>query len=136
SNYDVLLVYDQPDAPSGELDSVGAQLASTLDTFTRAGGVVVLLSGATGVGEMPEFASSAGLAAIDSESDYTNLLAHNQASGDVVGFGVVTPFRTLANSCTFTTSETPASDIVFVVTDTDPADGVGEPLVLHKIVTP
>ena len=85
---------------------------------------------------MPEFTTSSGLADVGTESGYTGSLAHIQASGDVIGFGVVSPFLTLNNSCTFTTGETPSSDTVFVVTDTDPSSGLGAPIVLHKIVTP
>ncbi len=134
SNYDVLLVYDQPLAATGELASEGTELAPTLESFTQSGGVVVVLS--SGTGEMDDFASDANLASIGTESDYTGELAYNQASGDVVGLGVVTPFLTLANSCTFETSETPSGESVFVVTDTPPSNGLGEPIVLHKVVTP
>ena len=135
SNYDVFLVYDQPNAATGELASAGAQLATTVTAFTRGGGVAVLLSGATGIGEMGEFATSAGLAAIGTETPYSSL-AYIQGSGDVLTVDVVAPFQTLESSCTFATSEIPSSDTIFVFTDTDPTVGVGEPIVLHRVVTP
>ena len=136
ANYDVFLVYDQALAPSGALATAGAELAATLDTFTAPGGVAVVLSGATGVAEMPEFASSANLVSAIGELDYTDELAYVQASGDVVGFGLLTPFLTLPSSCTVQTSDAASSNFVFVVTDTAPADGVGNPVVVHRIVTP
>jgi hypothetical protein len=136
ADYDVFLVYDQSLALAGQLAVAGAQLAPTLDAFTAPGGVAVVLSGGTGIGEMPAFATNANLANVSAETDFTGELVHNQASGDVVGFGVITPFLTLANSCTFATSETPSSTTVFVVTDTQPSLGIGAPVVLHKIVTP
>jgi hypothetical protein len=135
-NYDVFLVYDQSQAASGQLAAAGAQLAATLDAFTSPGGVVVVMSGGTGIGEMPAFATSAGLANISAETPYTSELAYNRASFDVIGFGVISPFLTLASSCTLTTTEAPASDTVFVVTDTAPTMGVGAPVVLHKISAP
>jgi hypothetical protein len=135
SNYDVFLVYDQPNAPSGELAAAGTQLAATLTAFTRGGGVAVLLSGATGIGEMNEFATSSTLAAIGTESPYSSL-AYIQGSGDVLTVDVVAPFLTLDSSCTFATSEVPSAETIFVFTDTDPTLGVGAPIVLHRVVTP
>ena len=135
SSYDVFLVYDQPNAPTGALAAAGAQLAATVTAFTRGGGVAVLLSGATGIGEMGEFATSAGLAAIGTETPYSSL-AYIQGSGDVLTVDVVAPFLTLDSSCTFTTSEIPSADTIFVFTDTEPTVGVGAPIVLHKVVTP
>ena len=135
SNYDVFLVYDQPNAPTGELAAAGAQLATTVNAFTRGGGVAVLLSGATGIGEMGAFATASGLAAIGTETPYSSL-AHIQSSGDVLTVDVVAPFLTLDNSCTFATSETPSADTILVFTDTEPTVGVGSPIVLHRVITP
>jgi hypothetical protein len=73
---------------------------------------------------------------VGAESDWTGELVYNQASGDAIGLGVITPFTTLPLSCTFATSESPSGNTVFVVTDTNPSDGVGEPVVIHKTVTP
>jgi hypothetical protein len=136
SDYEVLLVYDQELAPAGELATTGATLAPVLDPFTRGGGVVIILSSGLGVAEMPQFASATGLAAVGAETAYTFEMAHMRASGDALGIGVVTPFVTLPESCSFATTETPATDTVFVTTDTAPAMGLGAPIVLHKIVTP
>jgi hypothetical protein len=134
-NYDVFLVYDQSQAQSGELAAAGAQLSSVLDDFARAGGVVLLLSGGGGVAEMGEFSTSAGLLDVGLESDWTGEIAHNQASGDAVGIGVVTPFATSPLTCTFETTEMPSASTVYVVTDTNANDGVGLPIVVHKTVS-
>ncbi len=135
SSYDVFLVYDQQQASPGQLAAAGSQLAVTLEAFTVGGGVAVLLSGATGAGEMGEFATAAGLAAIGVETPYSQL-AYVRANADVISVNVISPFQTLASSCTFATTETPSSDVVFVVTDTPPGGGTGAPIVLHKVVTP
>jgi len=135
SNYEVFLVYDQAAASSGELAAAGTQLSDTLNAFTIGGGIVVILSGAVGVGEMNEFATAAGLAAIGQETQFTSL-AYVRANADVIGVNVVSPFQTLDNSCTFATSETPSADTFFVVTDTPPGSATGAPIVLHKVVAP
>jgi len=135
SSYDVFLVYDQPQAASGELAAAGAQLATTLSAFTIGGGVAVMLSGATGVGEMGEFAAAAGLADIGVETPYSSL-AYVRSSADVIGIDVISPFQTLEASCTFATPEVPSTDTIFVVTDTAPGGDIGTPIVLHKVVAP
>jgi hypothetical protein len=134
SDYEVLLVYDQAGAGAGELAAAGGQLATVLDDFTIAGGVVLVLS--SGTGTMGEFATSAGLANVGVETDHTFELVYNQANGDAIGLGVVTPFISLLESCTFDTTETQSANTVFVATDTNPVDGLGRPVVLHKIITP
>jgi len=135
SSYDVFLVYDQVRAGTGELAAAGTQLADTLNTFTIGGGVVVMLSGADGIGEMNEFASAAGLAAIGQETPFDSL-AYVRASADVISVNVVSPFQTLDSSCTFATTEMPSGDTAFVVTDTAPGGALGAPIALHKVVTP
>jgi hypothetical protein len=48
----------------------------------------------------------------------------------------VTPFVALYESCTMTTSAVPDADTVFVVSDTAPGDGIGNPVVIHRILEP
>ncbi len=57
--YDVFVVLDQPGAPTGDLAATGTAWASRLDGFVLAGGTVVVLAGAGGVGEMGSFVSNA-----------------------------------------------------------------------------
>jgi hypothetical protein len=85
---------------------------------------------------MPEFSTSAGLLDVGVESDWTDALVYNQASGDAIGLGVVSPFVTSPMSCTFETNEPPSASTVFVITDTAPSEGVGQPVVVHRSVSP
>ncbi|MEZ4229096.1 MAG: hypothetical protein R3B89_08035 [Polyangiaceae bacterium] len=129
----VLLVYDQTTAPTGELATAGATLQASIDSFTRGGGVVITLSG--GTGEMDQFLTQSGLLPLTSLTEVTGQLLHNRAPGDAVGLNVLTPFVAPQTSCTFQTSLTPSSLDVFVVRD-QPAPGVGEASVIHRIRQP
>jgi hypothetical protein len=136
ADYDVFLVYDQPNAPAGVLGAAGSDWASELDGFARAGGVVIVMSGGTGRAEMDELVSAAGLLPVSDETDATFQVAYNHAPGDIIGANVVSPLVTLYESCSMTTTATPSASTIFVVTDTDPADGTGRPIVVHRIVAP
>jgi hypothetical protein len=133
---DVLLIYDQRNAPAGTLGELGAQWAQALDDFALKGGVVVVLSGTSGSGEMTAFISGAGLLAT---TGATALVAgqslYNRAPGDAVGVGVLSPFAARKESCAFTTSEVPSGSSVFVVSDVSATGGQGSPVVVHKIRT-
>ncbi len=133
SSVQVLVVYDQTQAPTGELATAGAALQASLDAFTQGGGVVITLSG--GTGEMDQFLSQSGLLALTGMTEVTGQLLHNRAPGDAVGLNVLTPFVAPRTSCTFQTTVTPSSLDVFVIRD-QPAPSVGEPTVVHRIRQP
>jgi hypothetical protein len=133
SQHDVVLVYDQPLAAAGTLATIGASWAAGLDAFAAGGGTVVALSSATGVAQMDDLMTSGGLL------DVSDLLAkpsgqlYNNAPGDAIGLGVVSPFAVRRDTCTFQTSATPGPSTVFVVTDADPAQAQGNAVVVHRI---
>lgn len=140
-SYDVLMIYEQSSAPAGELGEVGVEWQDSLvlDSFTRAGGVVIALDGAQGTAEMPELLSSSGLLAVDGHAaiatnDSTTRF-YNRAPADALAVNVVSPFSPISNSCTFETALTPSAETVFVVTDA-PSPDAGEPVVIHRIVVP
>lgn len=140
-NYDVFLIHDQSQAPAGELASIGAawQNSMVLDSFARAGGVIVVLNGARGTGEMAEFIDASGLVSLDGHTpilpEDTTTRFYNRAPGDALGINVVSPISPLPFSCTFDTQVAPDSESVFVVTDA-PAPDPGSPVVVHRIVAP
>lgn len=140
-SYDVFLVYEQANAPAGDLELLGANFRNSmvLESFARAGGVVVVLEGGQGTGEMSKFISAAGLLEIDGHRpiaiDDTTTRFYNRAPGDVLGVNVISPLSSIPYSCTFETSVAPSADTVFVITDADRPD-VGAPAVLHKIFSP
>ncbi|HEY8943115.1 MAG TPA: hypothetical protein VIM73_02585, partial [Polyangiaceae bacterium] len=136
-NYDVFLIYDQSAAPPGELATVGQswQNSMVLEAFARAGGVIVVLDGAQGTGEMAEFIDQAGLLELNGHTpiapEDTTTRFFNRAPGDALGINVVSPLSPVPNSCTFDTPVAPSSESVFVITD-----DANTPVVVHRIVAP
>lgn len=140
-NYDVFLIYEQSTAPAGELAALGAdwQKSLVLESFARAGGVIIALDGAQGSGEMPEFLAASGLLEVNghtaiAEDDGTTRF-YNRAPADALAVNVVSPFSPVSNSCTFESALTPSSETVFVVTDA-PSPAAGDPVAVHRIVVP
>jgi hypothetical protein len=129
-NFDVLVVYDQPDAPPGTLAAVGATLRDALFEFNAAGGVVIVLASAEGTGEMHRLITQAGLLDVTGLSRATNLESFNRAPSDAVGATVLNQFLALDASCTFATPTSPDANNIFVVTDS--ATG-GAPMVVHQV---
>lgn len=140
-DYDVFLIYEQADAPAGQLASIGAtwQTTGVLQSFAEAGGVIIALDGAQGTSEMASFIDAAGLLALNGHTpiavDDTTTRFFNRAPGDALGVGVVSPLSPVPYSCTFDTAVTPSSDTVFVVTDAA-APMLGNPVVVHRTVAP
>lgn len=136
-DYDVLLVLDQPNAPSGSLSTIGTSWAAPIDAFLRSGGTVVVLAGDQGRGEMPALLTSAGLLPVTAQTNVEGQQLSNRAPADAVGINVLTPFLALPSTCTFTTSATPDTATVFVVTDAPASSGMlGAPVVVHRVVVP
>jgi hypothetical protein len=140
-NYDVFLIYEQPNAPAGELAALGAAWGGSLvlDSFARAGGVIVVLDGAQGTGEMTEFIDAADLLSVEGHDAIpitdTTTRFYNRAPGDALGINVVSPLSPVPNSCTFDTMAVPSPETVFVITNAAaPADG--QPAVVHRILAP
>jgi hypothetical protein len=128
---DVLLIHDQPNAPSGTLASLGATWAASLTAFAQAGGVIVILDGGTGVDEMPGFVSATGLLVVGSDtllSDGTALEVDSNT--DVVGIGVLSPYAAESHSVTVDT-EPNGGSVVWVVDVPNP-ESSPSPVVVHK----
>ena len=132
-NYDVLLVYDQQLAPSGALATLGQSWLSTLDTFTRTGGIVIVLSSDEGTREMHQFIAQSGLIAeVSGQTDATGASLYNRERSDAVGFNVFGEFRALSFSCTYQIAAAPP-DMAFVITDAPDDSGItGNPSVIHS----
>jgi hypothetical protein len=139
ADYDVFLVYEQASAAPGQLAALGAQWATSgvLQSFAEAGGVIIVLDGAQGTGEMAEFIDAADLLALNGHNaialDDATTRFFNRAPGDALGLGVVSPLSPVPYSCTFDTTVTPSNDTVFVVSDAA-APAVGNPVVVHRTV--
>jgi len=133
--YEVFVVYDQPNAPNGTLGTVGTTLNLTLESFARAGGVIVVLDGGTGVAEMDLFMTNAGLLPVTGETNINATQVFNRAPADAIGANVLSPYLTQKETCTFTTSATPDASTVFVITD-QVGPPLGSPVVVHRIQLP
>jgi len=131
TSFQVLVVLDQTAAPAGAMAALGTSWASTLATFTLAGGIVIVLDGGTPVGEMPAFSSGTGLLSVTAHAPLaTGTQVLDVAPGDAVGVGVVSPYGAGKNSVTITT-EPAGGNVVYVIED--PSDsGPGLPVVVHK----
>jgi hypothetical protein len=136
-DYDVLVVLDQPNAPAGELASMGVAWQTSLERFVGSGGTVIVLGGSEGVAEMPDFITSAGLLAVD---DATSLPSgaslYVRAPSDGVGVNALSPFQSVGETCAYSTSQSPDPSTVYVVTDTPPGAELGGPVVIHRVSTP
>ena len=135
TDYDVFLIYDQTAAPKGQMATVGNtwQTSSVVDSFAAAGGMVVVLTG--GKSEMDQFLSNSRLMDVTGETVVSTGFLYNRAPADALGANVISPFSAPMNSCTFTTSLTPDSDNIFVVTDAA-TPLVGAPVVVHRVIEP
>jgi hypothetical protein len=133
-DYDVVLVHDQPVAAAGTLGPIGATWATPLDTFAKAGGVIVALDGASGSGQMPALITSAGLLDL---AGHTSIAAGTQvaivAAGDKVGTLVVSPYAVVARSVTFQSNQPNGGNVVFVAQERVGA-ALGDPVVIHRVV--
>ena len=131
NKFQVLIVHDQTTAASGVLAALGTSWASTLATFTQAGGIVIVLDGGTGTGEMPAFSTATGLLSVTAHSPLvTGTQVFDVAPGDAVGVGVVSPYGAGRNSVTITT-EAAGGNVVYVIEEPSDA-GPGLPVVVHK----
>ena len=132
ANYDVFLVYEQPNAAHDELASIGDVWASPLESFTYVGGVVVMLDGGQGVAEMSQLFTNTRMLQVTDEVILTPppLLAL-RAGGDAIGARhMTTQLPSQADTCVFDTTLTPDQTTSFVITD-QPEAGTPRPVVVH-----
>jgi hypothetical protein len=137
--YGVLLIHDQVDANDVDLTTIGASWSATISTFTKAGGIVVILDGGTGAAQMPDFVSSIhqadGTPLLDITSQApvpagTNLDV--TAPADSVSLGVISPYAAGTNSVSFST-EPSGTSVIYVVGPLMDASAVG-PTVVRKLL--
>jgi hypothetical protein len=137
TDFQVLLIHDldlaEPDAAAAA--ALSWESSSTITSFTKAGGVVIVLDGSDGTGEMHQLITAANLLDVTGQTDITGNFVYNKAPGDVVGVNVLTSFLGTSHTCSFETTVTPDSETIFVVTD-DEAVGQGDPVVIHRVIAP
>jgi hypothetical protein len=132
SAFQVLVVEDQLTAPAGALATLGASWAATLTTFTQAGGIVVVLDGGMGQGQMPQLSTATTLLSVTAHSPIAiGTPLDDVAPGDVVGVGVISPYGAGRNSV-WITSEASGGNVTYVVVLPSDA-GAPPPVVVHKV---
>ena len=127
--YDVFFVPDQINASSGDLANLGDGWKQTnkISDFETAGGVTIVLDGGTGVGEMPDFLTNAGLLAVTSHTILQNQSLSVIAPNDAIGSGVVSPYAPTQHTTSMST-ETNGGNVTYVVVKNQ-----AQPTVVHKV---
>jgi hypothetical protein len=134
-DYQVLLIHDLDRAASGEPGMVAAEWENdaVLSTFTKAGGVIVVLDGADGTAEMHELIKAGNLFDVDGQRDVTGNQMSNQAPFDVLGVNVISPYLGTSHTCVFDTAVSEDDRNIFVVTDESEGDA---PAAIHRVIAP
>lgn len=138
TNYEVLVIADMSLAPANAARDMGRAISTTIDAFTRAGGIVVVASGAA-ASEMPSFWNSDGASLFDIQgiADITFQELQNRAPADAVAANVLTPFLALTSTCVFDMPAVTDPDTEVVITGPNTGDAGGElPVVLHRVMYP
>jgi hypothetical protein len=128
--FDVVLVYDQPNAPAGTLSDVGATLRRKLLSFSEAGGVVIALDGGTGIDEMPAFLSASTFLDVSGDTSMRAVALDVVAPGDAIGVGVLTPYLSATRTASFTLASPLPSETKVVVSES----ASSAPIVLHRVM--
>ena len=139
AKFDVILVHDQGALPLAQAAIDGANDAAALLQFTKAGGVIVVLSGANGQDAMPTWISSAGLVSLAGDTFLPTTPPPATrgtviAPGDDVGTLLVSPYAVGTRSVSFQSNEPDGANVTFVVLTGSAPGPLGDPIVIHKTV--
>ena len=126
---DVLLVHDQSKAPVNSLGGWGASHKDALQSFSAAGGVIVVLASTEGTAQMDDWLSSSGVLDVQGMTSVTGQQLVNEAPGHAVGLFVLSPFLSKPQTVTF---DIVADPRVLVTSIIRPKMGT-EPVVVHRI---
>lgn len=141
ADFQVLLIHDLDQAAPGDPAAAATtwESGSVLSSFSKAGGVIIVLDGGDGTGEMHELINAgnlldpSGQIRVDGQTDMTNQQVWNNAPFDILGANVESPFLGTSHTCTFDTAATASSDTIFVLSD-DEAGGL--PIAIHRVIAP
>ncbi len=127
---DVALVLDQKAAADGKLATAGVAAKATFASFTKAGGVVVVLDG--GSGQMPAYLSAAALLDVSGHTSFGGKLLEVVDPADAIGIDVLSPFLSPSGTAAFDLVM-PLPPLVRIVV----AGSAGAaPVVIHRVVKP
>ena len=133
-NTDVLVIYDQVNAPAATLGGIGTGWASALTTFTQNGGIVIALDGLGGASpQMPALLTNSLLLDVSSDTRVnvgTPLV--DVASQDAVGQGLVSPYGAGQNTVHFACNEPNGGPVTYVVVNPSNDAATPPPVIVHK----
>jgi hypothetical protein len=140
-DYQVLLIHDLDQAASGDPAAAATtwESGSVLSSFAKAGGVIIVLDGGDGTGEMHQLINAGNLldpsqkTSLSGQTDATLGQVWNNAPFDVLGVNVLSPFLGTSHTCTFDTNAKPGSDTIFVLSDDEAG---GTPIAIHRVIAP
>ena len=140
-DYQVLLIHDLDQAASGDPAAAATtwESGSVLSSFAKAGGVIIVLDGGDGTGEMHQLINAGNLldpsqkTSLSGQTDVTLGQVWNNAPFDVLGVNVLSPFLGTSHTCTFDTNAKPGSDTIFVLSDDEAG---GTPIAIHRVIAP
>ncbi len=112
-NEDAVIIWDQPNAPSGTLATLGTKWAANLAVFQQQGGIVIVLDADQGVGQMPQFLTNAAILAVTGHTVYPAGSSASDTGGSIAA-GMTSVYAVQTNTAWFTTSETASSTTFFV----------------------
>jgi hypothetical protein len=141
NDYQVLLIHDLDEAKSGDPAAAATtwESGSVLSSFAKAGGVIIVIDGGDGTGEMHELINAGNLldptgqVTIDGQTEITGDVVWNNAPGDALGSNLLVQSLATSHTCTFDTAAKASSELVFVLSD-DPDDGA--PVAIHRVIAP
>ena len=138
TDYQVLLIHDLDQAKAGDAAAAATtwESGSVLSSFAKAGGVIIVLDGGDGTGEMNELINAGALlgpGTITGQTDVTSEQAWNNAPFDIVGSNVLSPFLATSHTCTFDTAAQASADTIFVLTNDEAG---GDPIAIHRVIAP
>ena len=141
ADFQVLLIHDLDQAGAGDPAAAATtwESGSVLSSFAKAGGVIIVLDGGDGRGEMHELINAgnlldpAGKISLTGQTEVTGEQVWNNAPFDVLGANVLSPFLGTSHTCTFDTAAKASSDTIFVLSD-DEAGGL--PIAIHRVIAP
>lgn len=135
SNTDLLVIYDQVNAPVGMLGPLGGAWATSLSTFTHNGGVVLVLDARGGANpQMASFLTSSQLLDVASETPVpVGTPLFDVASQDAVGQGLVSPYGAGQNTVHFACNEANAGAVTYVVVNSTVDAASPPPVIIHKV---
>ena len=130
-----VLFYDQPTAPPASLGALGAAVGAAVDTFSRAGGVVVLLTGGEGRNEMWALASAAQILPASGFSPFAPAISQLDCGAPLdpltLGCG---PFSASVGAGTWDVASGGAADSDWNVVLLE--QGTKKPVGMHRAVLP